>query len=95
MNHSDVATATMYLAATAGEKTKCSLAADDIAGICTMYNSTCDPVTLGKTADAGGDTAATVPPSDGGGTCSAGRTASGSAWLLLMAAGWILRRRRT
>lgn len=94
MNHSDVATATMYAAATAKETSKCSLAEDDVAGICSMYASTCDPATLGKTADAGGDTTATPPPVDGGSTCSAGRTASGSAWLLLMAAAWMLRRRR-
>ena len=78
LDHSGDPEATMYAGADPGETKKRTLDADDTAGICTTYRTTCS--------------ACSDPPKASG--CTAGRIASGWPLLLLLAAWATIRRSR-
>jgi hypothetical protein len=100
LDHSQDPEATMYATAPAGETKKCSLTADDEAGVCALYDHTCD-CTTAKGADAGSsgaDAGSSGPAPATAGGCQGARRSSQSGMGLLASAAvawWWARRRRS
>ena len=100
LNHSAVAKSVMEASAVPSQTYKCALADDDVAGVCTLYRTTCSgqpgeitPTPAQCAESAAANTPATTPPTPAP-ACQAARVPSLAAgWLLVVAAALVARRR--